>query len=381
MGASKISLHVLWRSGHQGFAAQATYWSAVDLHKTVMTTVCEALGRPVQGAHPEEVTALAAKADLLTAGVAVDDCAKVTVEHEATLVYEASPWAADKRAAEIVRPAPVQSADWVPPKSLARDMAFAKLQIEDPVSCGGGEGFEATQRHASRATGYHAQCGRTRHWHVLDCHAQITDRPGTECAVEDGNGAATWRDARCRPAFHVCSAENGDTCEQSLAEHPFHPFCCQYGGASTRPHRAVQCTLRRLIEQAGGYADVDGHVPELHDWVSNDTDAAPKVRCAILDVVSWFPGVLPQRWMDVSVRCPHAERYNESASKPGVAAVAEETEKTKRCGTAVRPLVFETCGRLGGEGSKLLRDDGRRRTGSAAHMQLDDGETSSSGYI
>ena len=33
-----------------------------------------------------------------------------------------------------------------------------------------------------------------------------------------------------------------------------------------------------------------------------------------------------------------------------------ETEKTKRYGTAVRPLVFETCGRLGGEGTKLLRD-------------------------
>ena len=35
-----------------GFAAQATYWSAVDLRKAVMTTVCEALGRPLQGAHP-----------------------------------------------------------------------------------------------------------------------------------------------------------------------------------------------------------------------------------------------------------------------------------------------------------------------------------------
>ena len=93
-----------------------------------MTTIREALGRPLQGAHLEEVTAVAAKADLLMAGVAFDDYAKVTVEHKASLVYEASPWAADKRAVEIVRPAPVQSADWVPPKSLARDMAFAKLQ-------------------------------------------------------------------------------------------------------------------------------------------------------------------------------------------------------------------------------------------------------------
>ena len=54
--------------------------------------------------------------------------------------------------------------------------------------------------------------------------------------------------------------------------------------ARTRLHRAVQYTLRRLIEQAGGYADVERHVPELHDGVSNDNDAAPNLRCAILDV-------------------------------------------------------------------------------------------------
>ena len=71
---------------------------------------------------------------------------------------------------------------------------------------------------------------------------------------------------------------------------------------------------------------------------------------------SLVPGVLQPLWIDVSVRCPHAERYNESALKPGVAAVAGEAEKTKRHGTAVRSLVFETCGRLGGEGTKLLRD-------------------------
>ena len=56
------------------------------------------------------------------------------------------------------------------------------------------------------------------------------------------------------------------------------------------------------------------------------------------------------------MRCPHAERYNESASKPGVAAVAGEAEKTKRYGMDVRALVFVTYGRLGGQGTKLLRD-------------------------
>ena len=39
-----------------------------------------------------------------------------------------------------------------------------------------------------------------------------------------------------------------------------------------------------------------------------------------------------------------------------MAAVAGEAEKTKRFGMAVRALVFETYGRLGVEGTKLLRD-------------------------
>ena len=80
-----------------GFAAQATYWSAVDLHKAVMSKICEALDRPLQGGHPEGTTALAAKADLLLAGVAVDQYARVMVENDAGIVYEASPWAANRR--------------------------------------------------------------------------------------------------------------------------------------------------------------------------------------------------------------------------------------------------------------------------------------------
>ena len=108
-----------------------------------------------------------------------------------------------------------------------------------------------------------------------------------------------------------------------------------------------------LSEQ--GHADLERHVPELYDWVRNKNEAAPTMRCAILDVV-WFPGVLQQLWIDVSVRCPHAERYNESASKPGVAAERGEKEKTRRCGSAVRSLLCEACGRLGGEGTRLLRD-------------------------
>ena len=79
---------------------------------------------------------------------------------------------------------------------------------------------------------------------------------------------------------------------------------------------------------------MERHVPELHDWVSNDNEAAPKVRCAILDVFSWFLGVLQQLWIDVSVRCPHAERYNESASKPGGRLHHQEKQSKGRQATA-----------------------------------------------
>ena len=57
------------RVAQMGFAAQATCWSAVDLHKAVMPSICEALDRPLEGVHPEETTALASKADMLLAGL------------------------------------------------------------------------------------------------------------------------------------------------------------------------------------------------------------------------------------------------------------------------------------------------------------------------
>ena len=137
-------------------------------------------------------------------------------------------------------------------------------------------------------------------------------------------------DAGPRSTCALRKGNDGDMREQSLAAHS---FCCKYGRARNRPHRAVQCTLRRLIEQAGSYADMERHVPELYCWVRKNNEAAPEMRCAILDVVSWFLGVLQQLWMDVSVRCPHAERYNESASKPGVQLLG----KRRRQSVMVRP--------------------------------------------
>ena len=338
-----------------GFAAQATYWSAVGLHKVVMTGICEALIRPIREMHPEIATALAAKTACLLSGVAVDEHARVAIENEASKLYEASPRAADKRAAEIVRAALVQKADRVPPKSLARDMAFAELQSRilsaaEAVQAKLHSEMLPEQRAISAGGPGTGTCWTAMH----NLPTELPQNAQWRMAMALRFGATP--NAEPRSTFALRMGIDGDMCEHSLAAHPFHSFCCKYAGARARPHRAVQHTLRRLIEQAGGYADMERHVPELYDSVKKNNEVAPEMRCAILDVVSWCPGVLQQLWIDVSLRCPHAERYDESASKPGVATVAGEAEKTKRNGMAVRALVFETYGRLGSEGTKLLRD-------------------------
>ena len=91
---------MLWWSGHQSCS------DGLCGKGNVLVGCRLAQGRHVEhlrrAEHPEEATALAAKADLLVTWVAVDEYARVTIENEASKLYEASSWAADKRAAEIV---------------------------------------------------------------------------------------------------------------------------------------------------------------------------------------------------------------------------------------------------------------------------------------
>ena len=185
----------------------------------------------------------AAKADLVAMGVAVDKYAKVTIDNmRPSKLYEASLWAADKRAAVIVRPAPVQSADTVPPKSLGRDMAAAKavqaakLHSEMPpeqqaiMLCAGGPG-----------TG------------TLDGHAPVTDRIGAECAMEDGHYDSVQRQMQARAPRVFCGEAMMGTCASNLW---LSTLSTRFAASTdepgpNRPHRAVPHTLRRLIEQEG----------------------------------------------------------------------------------------------------------------------------------
>ena len=97
---------------------------------------------------------------------------------------------------------------------------------------------------------------------------------------------------------------------------------------------------------------MERHVPELYDWAQKNNGAAPEMRCAILDVVSWFPGVLQQLWIDVSVRCPQNDTTKVRRNLEWLQLLGKRRKRS--FGIAVRALVFETYGRLGGEGTKLL---------------------------
>ena len=67
------------RVAQMDFAVQATYWSAVDLHKAVMSNICVALNRPLREPHPEGATALAA---MQATEVAVDEHARVMIDQQ-----------------------------------------------------------------------------------------------------------------------------------------------------------------------------------------------------------------------------------------------------------------------------------------------------------
>ena len=212
----------------------------------------------------------------------------VQFECVARKVYESSPWTGDTEAAEVIRLA-VLATDHVPPRILSA----AEVQA---ANC--------TKR---CLLSNRPSCPvRAGNWHWTAMDKSPTDLQ-----------TAQWRMTTALRLGLTPHAGPRDICEHSLAKHPYHSFCCAFGGARARPHRAIPCTLHRLLSQRRRYADKERHVSGLHDWVKPKPDAELVLRCAVMDVVSWFLAVMQQLWMDVSVRCPHAEIDNEGASKRG----------------------------------------------------------------
>ena len=90
---------------------------------------------------------------------------------------------------------------------------------------------------------------------------------------------------------------------------------------------------------------MERHVPELHGWVKQKPGDDPALRCAILDVVSWFPGscgnsgsisVCGARMWNVTMTVRRSQGWLQAAGQGECKAISY--------------------GRLCGESTKLLRD-------------------------
>ena len=105
VGAGQTTHLLRWAlclSCSKGFAAQATYSIAYDMHMAVLPKICEKLHHPLEEEHPEE-RANDATSALLLCGVAVDRQARVQIGFEAKEAYGASPWNEDKDVGDVVR--------------------------------------------------------------------------------------------------------------------------------------------------------------------------------------------------------------------------------------------------------------------------------------
>ena len=141
--------------------------------------------------------------------------------------------------------------------------------------------------------------------------------------------------AKKSDADDKCLAEMSDPC--------IHPHLCKRGPARQRPHRALMVSLKRVLERAGAEVDLERSIPALYR-----IDTEGKVTEAILDAVIITPGCFGTVPVDVTIRCPHAQRTTTRASEtPSVAAGEGDKDKHTRYGSSVLPLALETYGRMG----------------------------------
>ena len=116
-----------------------------------------------------------------------------------------------------------------------------------------------------------------------------------------------------------------------------------------RPHRALAAALARFLRECRTEVDIDRTVPELIRVAPNGA-----VQEAVLDLVVIFPGSVQLLCIDVSIRCPHAQRYGQAAASPGEAADAAIADKRSRYGSDVFTVVVELYGRLAGDARRAL---------------------------
>ena len=157
--------------------------------------------------------------------------------------------------------------------------------------------------------------------------------------------SAAPEDATCQLQHQQHEGGEPKPCGQQLMRGGVcaHPLECDAAAARLRPHRAVTVAVGRGLRGCGAEVDYERHVPHLYTW----DEEKQRYTEAILDVVSVFPGDAQQRCYDITISSPHAQRVKNTWRRAGASARAGESRKKQRYGPAVRPLAFESYGRLG----------------------------------
>jgi hypothetical protein len=153
---------------------------------------------------------------------------------------------------------------------------------------------------------------------------------------------------------HVRKKDSEDDLEfrgKSVDVDGLHAFLCPSGPARYRTHKALISKMRQELIRVGAVVDVERCCPELYRRKSDGS-----WREARLDLVVRFPGCVEAVLLDVTVQCPHAKGRDRACCVPGLAAKAGEQAKLARYGTTVRPLSFESHGRLGMSSLNTLAD-------------------------
>ena len=103
---------------------------------------------------------------------------------------------------------------------------------------------------------------------------------------------------------------DGEVCGALLADGLTHPAAhCVKGPARMRPHNHLSRTLAMQLRYAGADVDRERVVPELFQGAPGTAEG----KEGIMDVVANFPGGFTALWFDVTIRCPHADRYSNPA--------------------------------------------------------------------
>lgn len=335
---------------------EAAYWASYDMHAAVLPALMRAAGRVAP--LPEAEEARRARQVLAQLGAVVDHGARVQMTMEAMEEYKQRPCCDDVAPADLARAKRYQRNsnhyEKEPVASITRSVQHAKLlsrtlQVIEArravslyenlhdyakvrmLSAGGpGVGQVWTACHTSPC-----DLLPNAHWVVATLERLGVElaRPGATCQL-------------------LKKDDEEEKCGALLQEEQHHPHVCKAGKVTMRGHRQLASALARLIRQAGGEADIERYCPELYKVDERSEQGA--MRLAIMDVVAHFPGTWKQYNIDITIRCPHAERYERTVVKPAVAAKAGEKEKFKHYGNAVMPVSFETYGRLGARGIEAL---------------------------